>query len=462
MSTESLDLYQKREKIHPKDIKGKFQRIRNTLITLSLLFFAILPWISWHDRQAILFDLPQRKFYFFNITFWPQDFILLSWGLIIAALVLFFVTVLAGRVWCGYTCPQTVWTKLFMWIEALTEGDRNQRIKWDKAKFSVEKALRRAIKHVLWLMISLFTALTIVGFFVPIQTLIIHLFTLQLSFWAGFWLVFFTACTYLNAGFMREQICLYVCPYARFQSVMLDSDSLIVTYDKNRGEPRGKRTKKQDPSVLGLGSCVNCQQCVQVCPTGIDIRDGLQLGCIGCAACVDACDDIMDKMGYPRGLISYSTENRLEGKTSKLLRPRLIGYASILLIMVIAFTYVLLTRPVIGLDILRDRTTLYRQTPEGLIENVYTLKIRNMSQQTQRYHIQTNTPLPHQLTGTTSLSIPSGEIAIIPVQVKIDKYKLPKTKIDLPFVVTSENNPKQRIERTSKFLSPEAGYDRRY
>nr|BFE89746.1 hypothetical protein GCM10020185_02820 [Pseudomonas brassicacearum subsp. brassicacearum] len=312
-------------------------------------------WLNWGGRQAVLWDLSESKFHIFGATFWPQDFILLSALLIIAAFGLFAITVFAGRVWCGYTCPQSSWTWIFMWCEKITEGERNQRIKLQAAPWGLNKLLRRSAKHTLWLAISLLTGLTFVGYFTPIRPLAEELLTLQMAGVSLFWVLFFTAATYLNAGWLREAVCMHMCPYARFQSVMFDKDTLTISYDAARGEIRGPRKREANPANIGLGDCIDCQMCVQVCPTGIDIRDGLQMECIGCAACIDACDSIMDKMGYAHGLIKYTSEHQLQGGKTHLLRPRLIGYTAVLLVMIGALVVALMQRPMVSLDVSKDR-----------------------------------------------------------------------------------------------------------
>ena len=323
---ETYDLYAKRDKIHTRSYKGLFKNIRLAGVAFLFLLYFGTAWLQWDGRQAVLWDLPARQFHIFAATFQPQDFFLLSFLLIICAFGLFFITVFAGRVWCGYTCPQTVWTWIFMWAERVTEGERNARIKLDKAPMSANKLARRVAKHSIWIAVSLITALTFVGYFTPIRELVVDLVIWDMAGWAVFWVFFFTAATYLNAGWLREQVCIHMCPYARFQSVMFDRDTLIISYNPERGEARGPRKKGVDPAEVGLGDCVDCNMCVQVCPTGIDIREGLQMECISCAACVDACDTVMDKMGYDRGLISYTTEHNLSGEKTEILRPRLIGY----------------------------------------------------------------------------------------------------------------------------------------
>ena len=305
-----------------------------------------------------MFDLPARKFYLLGLTLWPQDFIYLAWLLMMAAFTLFFVTALAGRLWCGFACPQTVWTEAFIWMEQWTEGTRSQRMKLDEAPWSWNKLRRKGSKQFLWIAFSLWTGFTFVGYFMPIRQLGVDIAALNVGGWTLFWGLFYGFATYGNAGYMREQVCKYMCPYARFQSAMFDKDTLIISYDETRGEPCGGRKRSIDRQKEGLGDCIDCTLCVQVCPTGIDIRDGLQYDCIACAACIDACDSVMDKMDYPRGLVRYTTEHSMEGKTSRVLRPRMIVYAALLAVLMTALITSMVTRTPVILDVIRDRNTL--------------------------------------------------------------------------------------------------------
>jgi cytochrome c oxidase accessory protein FixG len=397
-------LYEVRKKIYPRAVHGVFARWRVALVVLTQLVYYGLPWLTWNERQAVLFDLGARKFYIFGLVFWPQDLIFLTALLVISALSLFLFTAVAGRLWCGYACPQTVYTEMFMWIERKIEGDRTRRMQLDKAPWSARKLVLKSAKQAAWIAIAAWTGFTFVGYFTPIDTLAHKLVTASLGPWEGFWILFYGGATYGNAGYLREQVCKYMCPYARFQSVMFDSDTLIVTYDPLRGEPRGPRSRKIDYRAAGLGDCVDCTICVQVCPVGIDIRKGLQYECIGCAACIDGCDQVMDKMGYPRGLIRYSTENALTGKASErttafgkvvagLLRPRILIYTAILASVTMAFVASLYLRVPLKVSVQRDRGTLVRDAGDGRIENVYRLQITNAVERPRSFAI-TATGLP--------------------------------------------------------------------
>ncbi len=451
----TVDLYASREKIYVKEIFGFFQRIRSVSLWLLMGMYFALCWISINGEQLIYFDLPARKFHLFGVTFWPQDFVLLSWLLIICAFGLFFITTLFGRVWCGYTCPQTVWTFIFMWVEEKVEGSRNQRIKMDKAETNRSKVFKKATKHIIWLLISFATGLTFVGYFYPIRELIFDFFTLNsVSDWAYFWVLFFTVATYANAGWLREQVCLYMCPYARFQSVMFDKDTMIVSYNPARGEPRGSRKKSADPAKAGLGDCIDCDMCVQVCPTGIDIRDGLQYECIGCALCIDACDQIMDKMNYPSGLISYSNENSLEGKKSHLVRPKSIGYGLVLSIMIGAVIYTLAARVPLGLDVIKDRGALYQLTGMGKIENSYTLKVMNMAEEERAFTLSVNGMEGMTITTTTEFSVESGEVYSLPTSIEVNPKSMIETNNDIQFIIKAVDDNTITAESDSRFLGP--------
>ena len=436
--------------IHTRFFTGRYRDLRRIGAGLLLVLFFATQWFTWNGRQAVLWDLSRQQFHIFGATFWPQDFILLSALLIIAAFGLFFITVLAGRVWCGYTCPQSVWTWIFMWAERVTEGDRHQRIKLDAAPWSLVKLARRSAKHGIWLAVSLATAVAFVGYFTPVRPLVVDLLSLRLGSAEAFWLFFFTAATYLNAGWLREKVCLHMCPYSRFQSVMFDPDTLIVTYDAARGEHRGARRKDSDPRTQGLGDCIDCTLCVQVCPTGIDIRDGLQLDCLSCGACIDVCDSVMDKMGYARGLVRYSSERAMAGGRTRLLRPRLVGYAAALLLMIGGFIWALSARPMLSLDVTRDRT-LYRENTLGQIENMYSLKVINKTQQARRYQVALDDGR-FELNGPRELRLAPGEIVDVPVSVALLDRATPLG--ELRFKIQDAGDPNSHVSAPSTFIAP--------
>ena len=415
-----LDLYQKREKIYTRKIEGFFQRIRLFTGWPLLLGYFFLPWTQWHGHQTVLFDLPARKFYIVDLVFWPQDLVLLAWLLIIAAFVLFLFTSLFGRVWCGYSCPQTVWTSIFMWMEQKAEGSRNQRIKLDQEPWSFKKLFKKTLKHSMWVGFAFFTGFTFVGYFTPITELSLTFFSGSADIAAYTWIGIFTLLTYLNAGWMREQVCLYMCPYARFQSAMFDRDTLIVTYDKARGEPRGSRRVHEGEKPQGMGDCIDCQLCVQVCPTGIDIRNGLQYECINCALCVDACNSVMQKVGYAPNLVSYSTENRMEGKPTHLLRLRTVGYGSAVLIMCLLFITALVKRETTDLKIIRERNALY-QLQDGNIDNVYTLKLGNHDRYAHTYTFSSDLA-DATIKSQTRARVESGEELSMPIRISLPQH----------------------------------------
>ena len=411
-------LYEVRRKIYPRSVSGLFARWRFILVFATQLLFYGLPWVSWNGRQAVLFDLIQRKFYIFGLVLWPQDVIYLTLLLILSALALFLFTAIAGRLFCGYACPQTVYTEIFMWIERKVEGDRFARIRLDGEEWpwSFHKWRLKITKHFLWLLIAFWTGFTFIGYFTPIETLSAGILHLSLGPWQTFWLCFYSFATWGNAGFMREQVCKYMCPYARFQSVMVDKDTFLVTYDKVRGEPRGSRSKSADHASLGLGDCVDCSICVQVCPTGIDIRDGLQYMCIGCGACIDACDQVMEKVDYPKGLIRYTTERAIEDKETNqsairhILRPRVLIYTAFITVLTAAFMISLLTRNPLRVDVMRDRGALAREVDGVRIENIYRIQIMNASENSMKVHVKAS-----GLSGLRILDSQGNEITEIEV-----------------------------------------------
>lgn len=414
-------LYEAHRKVYAREVQGRFARLRTLAMFVLLGIFYGLPWMHWGGRQAVLFDLPQRKFFVFGLTLFPQDFYLLTWLLVIAALSLFFFTALAGRLWCGYACPQTVWTEAFVWMERLTEGSRLQQIKLDQAPWGAGKLARKASKQLLWVSFALFTGVTFVGYFSSIEGLFARLAGGggALSFWEGFWILFYGFATYGNAGYLREQVCKYMCPYARFQSAMFDHDTLIVSYDAARGEPRGSRGRHA-PRAAALGDCVDCMICVQVCPTGIDIRQGLQYECIACASCIDACDAVMAKVGSPPGLVRYATQAEIEHIPTRVFRPRIAIYGGLLLALMSGFAYAVAHRVPFDLDVLRDRNTLYRELDDGSIENVFTVRIINKDQSPHDFALSTQGLANATIDGdTATYRVPAEDVKSVVVRVRI-------------------------------------------
>ncbi len=454
-AVESDSLYARHEKIHAREVEGAYNRLRSAAVVSLLGLYYLLPWLRWDGRQAILFDLPARKFYIFEITLWPQDFIFLSWLLILAALLLFFVTALTGRIWCGYACPQTVWTEIFVWMERLTEGPFSRRMKLDKAPWTLEKMVRKGAKQVLWIGFATWTGLTFVGYFAPFPDLVSRLASFSLGPWETFWILLYSLATYGNAGFLREQVCKYMCPYARFQSAMFDRNTLIVSYDEDRGEPRGGRRRGAAKASLGLGDCVDCNLCVQACPTGIDIREGLQYECIACASCIDACDTVMDKMAYPRGLIRYTTQNALEGKPSRILRARTLIYGLLLAGLFSGFVVALANRAPVSLDVIRDRNALYRELPGSDIENVYVLKVLNKTEQDRRVAVSVEgIPGARIEPANAQANLAAGQMSSLVVPVRAPRDAAGPGGHDILFRVRDAQDAEFTTERRSRFLFP--------
>jgi len=450
-------LYEVRREIYPRAVHGWFAGWRWALVWLTQIVYYGLPWLSWNDRQAVLLDLAARKFYLFGHVFWPQDVIYLTVLLIIAGLALFLFTAVAGRLWCGYACPQTVYTEIFMWIERVVEGDRTARMRLDQAPWSARKLALKSAKHGAWIAFALWTGFTFVGYFTPIKTLAAEVAAMGLGPWETFWFLFYGFATYGNAGWMREQVCVYMCPYARFQGAMFDPDTLVITYDARRGEPRGARGRAVDPKAAGLGQCVDCRICVQVCPTGIDIRHGLQYECIGCAACVDACDRVMDRMGYPRGLIRYSTENAVAGRypeariLSRVARPRVLVYGAVLLAATGALATMLALRVPLKVDVIRDRGILVRETGEGLLENVYRLQIMNTEERAHRYRLSVSGLAGAQIVAKQPLEAPPASTVAVPVALRVDPAGLAPGSHEIVFHVEDLERASVAAHEKSRF-----------
>ena len=454
-SGEVDSLYAKRKEIYPREVHGVFARWRVAMVLLTLGLYYVLPWINWGaGRQALLFDLPNRKFNVFMMTLWPQDLVYLSALLVISALGLFLFTSVGGRLWCGYACPQTVWTEVFLWIERKVEGSRPQQMKLAKAPWNTEKLTKKGTKHIIWILFSLWTGFTFVGYFTPIRELAFAIPSWDLGPWETFWIFFYSFATYGNAGWLREQVCIYMCPYARFQSVMFDDNTLIISYDERRGEPRGARKRRKE-KPREKGDCIDCGLCVQACPTGIDIRNGLQYQCIACAACIDACDDVMDKMNYDRGLVRYTTLNEVKGKGLHILRPRVYFYTAILSALIIAMLWSLVVRVPVGLDITRDRNILYREAANGDLENVFMLKIMNQDSRAHNFIISID-----GLPGATldpdqdETYAASGEIVDTLVRVRASEDIIKDRSTNITFKITATDNEKMTDEEDARFIAP--------
>ena len=451
-------LYEKHRTIYARSVKGVFNNWRWAMVFVTQALFYGLCWIDWDGRQAVLFHLVERKFYIFGLVFWPQDVIYLAVLLVISAYTLFLATAVGGRLFCGYACPQTVYTEIFMWIERKIEGDRPARMKLDAQPTSARKLRIKFAKHALWLLVALWTGISFVGYFTPVKEVLTSLRAFTLGPWELFWIVFYSGFLYLMAGFMREQVCKYMCPYARFQGVMFDPDTLIISYDAERGEPRGQRKKGADSAALG--DCVDCGICVQVCPTGIDIRDGLQYECIACAACIDACDAVMDKVGLPRGLVRYSTENALAKKytaraiVGHLLRPRTLLYAAILLLIVAAATWSLGARIPLKVDVLRDRTTLFREAEDERIENVFTLHVMNTDNSAHRYAIGVGGVDGIELVGERVVEVPAASNRKFVVVASVGEGAASKGSNKIFFDIRAINHETIAVREKTTFFMP--------
>ncbi|MDO6565716.1 cytochrome c oxidase accessory protein CcoG [Alteromonas sp. 1_MG-2023] len=456
-STTEGKRYDSRSRIYVRAVKGPLETFRRFFGLFFLAIFAAIPWLRFNGQQAVLLDIVEQRFSIFGLTLWPQDLTLLAYIFIVGAFALFFVTTFAGRVWCGFMCPQTTWVYIYTWFEEKIEGPRNKRIKLDGRKMDTDKFVRKTLKHSAWVAVALLTGLTFVGYFTPIGPLFIDFFTFNTSFWAAFSVLFFAVCTYANAGYMREIMCTHICPYARFQSAMFDKDTFTVSYDAKRGEQRGPRPRKLSHEAVhekGLGDCIDCNLCVQVCPTGIDIRNGLQYECINCGACVDACNGVMDKMNYPKGLISFTSEEELAGGKTHIVRPKLIGYLLVLIVMVGLLVADIATRVPLEIDIIRDRNSLYRETNEGLIENVYTIKVLNKSQQTHTYTISVQGLPEYTFIGNQEVTVSGGEVYSTPISVATDPYNLEDVVTEIQFTVTTTTNTGEEVtvNEPTKFL----------
>jgi cytochrome c oxidase accessory protein FixG len=442
-SKEHRALYQARVKVFPKRVSGIFRQLKWWVMLITLAVYYITPWLRW-DRgphapdQAVLVDIANRRFYFFFIEIWPQEFYYIAGLLIMAGIGLFLITSTIGRAWCGYTCPQTVWVDLFIAVERWIEGDRNARMKLDKAKWSAEKVTKRVIKHMVWIIIAVLTGGAWIFYFADAPTLLKSLFTFDAPGVAYSTVAVLTATTYIFAGFMREQVCTYMCPWPRIQSAMLDEDSLVVTYNDWRGEPRSRHRKKALQAGEAVGDCVDCNACVAVCPMGIDIRDGQQLECITCALCIDACDAVMDKTGQKRGLIGYTTLRVYEANTigkqavtglRSFIRPRTLVYSSVWAAIGLAMLLVLATRDRLDVSVLHDRNPVFVQLSDGSIRNGYTIKINNMLAEPRTFEVSIS-----EITGASMTVAGSDADAATTTLVEVgpDKQKAVKIYVRAP------------------------------
>ncbi len=450
-------MYASREEIYPREVKGRYATLRWLCVWLTQAVFYGLPWLQWNGRQAVLFDLGARKFYLFGMVLWPQDFIYLAALLIVCAYGLFLVTAVAGRVWCGFACPQTVYTEIFLWIERKIEGARSARIRLDRQPWSAEKLARKGAKHLAWGVVALWTGFTFVAYFTPLKSLVHETLGLTLGAWEGFWIVFYAFATYGNAGWMREQVCKYMCPYARFQSSMFDHDTLVISYDAKRGEPRspgGKRVAKAE------GDCIDCSMCVQVCPTGIDIRNGLQYECISCAACVDACNIVMDKVGKPRGLIRYATENALVNRLTnkqarkRVFRPRVLIYTGLLGVLIAVMSGTLAMRTPLKLDVIRDRGSMGREVEDDQIENVYRLQIMNTGETAHRYKLTVEGLPGAKVVANDVFDVAGATTRAVPVRVRVPAGAGSRGSNKIKFDLNAVDDPSLHVQEKAVFIVP--------
>ena len=451
-------LYEKQKKIYPRTTSGFFTNMRWIMVWITQIVFYGVPWLMWGDRQAILLDISTHRFYIFGLILYPQDLIYLAIILIVSALALFLFTTVAGRLWCGFSCPQSVYTKIFLWIESKVEGDRAARIKLDSSPYGAKKLYKKSLKHALWILFSMWTGFTFLGYFAPIRGLFENIALFNLSPWETFWIIFYGFATYGNAGFLREQVCKYMCPYARFQSAMFDKDTLIVSYDTERGEPRGSRARNVDAKEKGLGDCIDCSFCVQVCPTGIDIRDGLQYECISCGLCVDACNGVMDKVGYARGLIKFSTQNGVSNHWNtrqllqKVFRPRVLIYSGVLWAICIAFVVSLAMRTSFNVDVIRDRGVMSRMAPGGYIENVYRLQITNATEKSQTYQINVHGLDGLKVASNNTVTVAPATTRMLPISLQILDGKVASGTHKIMFDIKTLETQEKVSEKSIFFI----------
>ncbi|MES2758920.1 MAG: cytochrome c oxidase accessory protein CcoG [Pseudomonadota bacterium] len=466
-----IHMYAAREEIYPREAKGRYATLRWICVWLTQAVFYGLPWLTWNGRQAVLFDLGARKFYIFGVVLWPQDFIYLAALLIVCAYALFLVTAVAGRVWCGFACPQTVYTEIFLWIERRIEGARSARMRLARQPWTLDKISRKVAKHAAWGAVALWTGLSFVGYFTPLADLMGAIAGFRLGPWETFWILFYALATYGNAGWLREQVCKYMCPYARFQSAMFDKDTLIVTYDAARGEPRAQLAARsagrnaaaaapQAPAAAAKGDCIDCNMCVQVCPTGIDIRQGLQYECIGCAACIDACNSVMAKIDLPPGLIRYSTEHALAGGWSlaqmrrRVLRPRVLIYTALLALIVAVLGAALALRTPLKLDVIRDRGAMGREVEDGLIENVYRLQVMNTAETAHTFRIAVSGLPSIRLASPDTAQLEGASARAVPVRVRVPREAALAGSNRIEFTLVAVDDPSLKVAEEAVFIVP--------
>lgn len=439
-------------KIFVKNIWGRFQAQRWKVFLFLLVVWYILPWLRIGDRPAFLLDIPARKFHILWMTFWPQDVYLLTLVLITAALLLFGTTMLVGRAWCGYTCPQTVGTSLYLEIERWIDGDRPQQMRLAKAPWGPEKIKKRVLKHGLWVLLSFALSLNLLFYFVGASETLHRLATLTLTPTNLFFLLFFAALAYGDFGHARDWVCKFPCPYGRFQGIMTDPDSLVVTFDVKRGEPRQFFRKHEERTA---GDCVNCNLCVDVCPTGIDIRNGIQYECISCMRCVDACDHVMGKVGFEQGLIRLASEREIEGQPKKKFRPRLAFYGVVLTAVLTTMVTSILMRPSTELDVVRNRSFVYQQLPDGRISNVYMVKALNKDDKDHQYRLEIEGLDAEVIGGSKEITARAGEVVQQNVALAISPDRDDDSVGKFAFRLVDVESGKKVAQRKSTFILPE-------
>ena len=445
--------YKTESQIHIRQQKGKYQSIRQYTGAFLMLLFILLPWLTYNNQQAILFDIEAQQFRIFGLTFFPQDLTILAWLFMAAAFALFFITTWLGRVWCGFLCPQTVWMFMYVWVEEKIEGSRNQRIKLANGTRNYHYYQKKLAKHAIWLAIAFVTSLTFISYFVPAKDLYTNLAHFEWSGLIWFWVALFTLCTYGNAGWLREKMCIYMCPYSRFQSAMFDENTMLVAYDAKRGENRGRRKRKDNHTLMGLGDCVDCNLCVEVCPAGIDIRNGLQYECISCGACIDACDQTMSKFNYAKGLISFTSEKKLQGESQRSLRPKVVSYGVFTILAFVLMGIMIHLRVPLEVSIIRDRHALYRTSFDGTVENTYQLKLTNKSQTRQSYRLEVSGLKHAELSIDSALTADGQEMIIVPITLTLAPDFIEKRMLPISFKITAINNNDVVVEKPSYFYS---------
>jgi len=454
-----VEAYELDHKVYARKVRGKFRNLRWAVAAILLSIYFIVPWLKIGGRHPVMLDIPGRKFYVLGSVYWPQDFFYLALLLIVITGVLFIFTAIAGRLWCGYACPQSVFTDIFISVERFFEGSAQKRQKLDDGSWGAVKVEKKVAKHIVWLAMSFIISFTFVAYFVPAEVLVGRLLTATLTLSNIFWLLSFTAAVYCFCALWRELICLVPCPYGRFQSALVDADSLVIGYDTGRGEPRGHKLREEniDNTQKELGDCIDCSLCVQVCPTGIDIRNGLQCECIGCALCIDACNAVMCKIGRPKGLIRYSSMRALSGGVTKVIRLRVVAYTLSIVLLIGFFGYELYTRVPMEMQVLRDRSALYIKGEGGVIRNVYTLRVTNMDIDDHKFKVSAtglDDNLPVRLSmGENPITVKSGEVYEGLVVLTVDKEIDQKINY-LNFIVESVSDKELRIVRDATFVMP--------